>query len=162
MERYLATNWKNAIYYDENNHVIQEWDGDVVQIYSFVIRKDRIYLDGKIESIFVPLTERIDLLYSNRKHKLQIEKKENVITFQFESKMESASNQTIEFYVTCCGAVQRAKIIFTNKKRELRRKNHFYANKDWIVRLKRKEMEIISNDSLKGKIKAIVAGIIPS
>ena len=135
MEYRLATNWKNAIYFDEDGHVVHEWDGDIVRIEKIKISKHKIQLKTTGGDIAV------------------IE-----VTIQVPVK----KNDELQFRMTCFEATQKSHITFLKEKvrEKVKEEGNVAVSRDWCVLLERKRLIIMPNGGWKGKLKGTVHGFL--
>lgn len=162
MEYRLATNWKNAIYFDENGHVVHEWDGDIVRIEKIKISNHKIQLKAKIKSIFAKNTKKAEVLYNGESYPLHLKIKEDVATIEGEIKTKINKNDELQFRITCFEATQKSHITFLKEKvrEKVKEEGNVAVSKDWCVLLERKRLIIMPNGGWKGKLKGTVHGFL--
>ena len=163
MKEYLAFNADRIIWYDESDRLIEEWTGGTFQISDINVRKSTLYINGRIESKFVPQIEKIDVSINvpASDYALKWEKiSENKISIKLEFEISKLKEKRFGIEVFLYGNAVKADIDFDKKqyKKRFKEKKFIYVGKDWMfAQRKKKLIEIVPNTSKIGKIKAMIA-----
>lgn len=163
MEYRLATNWKNAIYFDEDGHVIHEWDGDIVRIEKIKISKHKIQLKAKIKSIFAKDTKKAEVLYNGKSYPMHLKTTGgDIAVIEGTIQVPVKKNDELQFRMTCFEATQKSHITFLKEKvrEKVKEEGNVAVSRDWCVLLERKRLIIMPNGGWKGKLKGTVHGFL--
>lgn len=163
MERHMAYNIKSMICYDDYGNIIEEWTGGEFKILDLTVTNKEFYLKAKFVSLFSPYVNRIEVIIDGEMYIMeQLAKDNEGIVAQCKGKLtDKTSTKNIQVVVESNFIKRKSKIVFAdNKKNErIKKKGFVYIGTQWLMQVKNKNIKLVANDSIKGKIKAVIVNI---
>lgn len=164
MERNMAYNVKSMIYYDDSGHIIEEWTGGKLKILDLQVTNEEFYLKAEFVSLFSPYVKDIKCIVDDKVYIMeQLTRDSEGILLQCKAKFANqTSEKNIQIVADSNCIEKKPKILFANKKKNERfkQKGFVYIGTQWLMKIKKKNIKLIANDSVKGKIKAVIVNII--
>ena len=152
----IASNWNRVICYDDNNNLVDEWTGGEIQISDIQCDNERIEITGIINTVFQSALDYGVVMYGDEMLQFSFEHQK----FHLKFERKKTIKESILFEVVCRGISKKAKISLQDEKRSQRlaQKGFVYLGTNAMLQIKKKEIKIIPNESIIGKIKSVVNG----
>ena len=151
----IASNWNRVICYDDNDNLVDEWTGGDIQISDIQCDNEWIEITGKINTVFQSALDYGVVIYGDEMFQFNFEHQQ----FHLKFERRKAIKESIVFEIVCRGVSKKAKISLQDAKKSQRltQKGFIYLGTNAMLQIKKKEIRIIPNESIIGKIKSVVS-----
>lgn len=151
----IASNWNRVICYDDNDNLVDEWAGGDIQISDIQCDNEWIEITGKIDTVFQSELDYGVVIYGDEMLQFNFEHQQ----FHLKFERKKAIKESIVFEVVCRGVSKKAKISLQDAKKSQRlaQKGFVYLGTNAMLQIRKKEIRIIPNESIIGKIKSAVS-----